>query len=157
MKEFSKEHIEINGVDYKLFLNRKGIIAWEKISKISKIAESMKNKYSNLVKDDNAEPMEIGDGVNPFEIAGESVNAIDDIENDEKDILDSYAKLYWIMMYEEHKLNIGEVRALFSVAVEEYGRDALIDLATQMIEDSNTEKNVNDNLKKLEALRPKKK
>ena len=33
MKELSKETINIGGEDYTLFLNRKGIVAWEKYSK----------------------------------------------------------------------------------------------------------------------------
>ena len=31
MQEFSKEKIEIAGVEYTLFLNRKGILSWETV------------------------------------------------------------------------------------------------------------------------------
>ena len=41
MQEFSKEKIEIAGVEYTLFLNRKGILSWENITKASKKAEEV--------------------------------------------------------------------------------------------------------------------
>ena len=84
MKDFSKEIINIDGEDYTLFLNRKGIIAWEKYAneENSKLSEISK-KYDNIL-DTNAE---ITEDTNPFE-------DIEDIEEDVNTASNSYKKLY---------------------------------------------------------------
>ncbi len=146
MKEFSKEIINIGGVDYTLFLNRKGIIAWENITK----ALRKKSQLEETLNDINQEIV-INDGDNPFEIS-----KVDEVLSAEDEAIEYYAKLYWIMLYEEHKLDYSKAKELFEKAIDEYGLDALGDLALQMIEDANTNKNENKELKKLAALRPKK-
>ena len=151
MKEFSKEVINIDGVDYTLFLNRKGIITWEKLTKATSKANEIEKKYRNLGTT-NEEEIEIKDGDNPFELVGEYSL---EIEKDEQELINLYIKLYWIMLYEEHKLNLKDVEELWNKAVNEYGADALIQLGVQMIEEANTNKQ-NNNLKKLDALKPKK-
>ena len=148
MKEFSKEIINIGGVDYTLFLNRKGIVAWENITKAARKQSDLEATVSKLQKD---EEIIIKDGDNPFEISH-----ADEILSAENETQDYYAKLYWIMLYEEHKLDYSEVQKLFNQAVEEYGIDALAELAVQMLEDANINKSENNELKKLTALRPKK-
>ena len=151
MKEFSKEVINIDGVDYTLFLNRKGIITWEKLTKATSKASEIEKKYRNF-NETNEEEIEIKDGDNPFELVGEDSL---EIEKDEQELINLYIKLYWIMLYEEHKLNLKDVEELWNKAVSEYGADALIQLGIQMIEEANTNKQSN-NLKKLDALKPKK-
>lgn len=151
MKEFSKEVINIDGVDYTLFLNRKGIITWEKLTKATSKANEIEKKYRNL-GETSEEEIEIKDGDNPFELVGEDSL---EIEKDEQELINLYIKLYWIMLYEEHKLNLKDVEELWNKAVNEYGADALIQLGIQMIEEANTNKQSN-NLKKLDALKPKK-
>lgn len=147
MKEFSKEIINIGGVDYTLFLNRKGIVAWESITK----AMREKTKLEKTLSDINADKeISIKDGDNPFEISH-----ADEILSAENQAKDYYAKLYWIMLYEEHKLDYSKAEELFDKAIEEYGLDALGELAIQMIEDANKNKSENNELKKLAALRPK--
>ena len=146
MKEFSKEIINIGGVDYTLFLNRKGIVAWENITKATRKKSEIEKTVNNL-KDE----IIIKDGDNPFEIshAEELLAAQNETQN-------YYAKLYWIMLYEEHKLDYSKAEEIFNQAVEEYGLDALAELAMQMLEDANINKSGNNELKKLTALRPKK-
>lgn len=146
MKEFSKEIINIGGVDYTLFLNRKGVIAWENITK----ARRNKSKLEETINDINQD-IEVRDGDNPFEIA-----KVDEVLSAEDEAIEYYDKLYWIMLYEEHKLDYSVVKDLFQQAIKEYGLDALGELAAQMIEDANTNRNENNELKKLAALRPKK-
>ena len=154
MKDFSKEIINIDGVDYTLFLNRKGIVAWEKITKVSRKANDIENRYKNIgVFDEKTEEIQIKDGDNPFELLGEEESQL---EKDEKQLIEFYIKLYWIMLYENHKLDITDVENLWAKAVEEYGIDQLVDLAMQMIEDANSNRTGNNNLKNLNALRPKK-
>lgn len=149
MKDFSKEIINIDGEDYTLFLNRKGIIAWEKYAneENSKLSEISK-KYDNIL-DTNAE---ITDDTNPFE-------NIEDIEEDVNTVSNTYKKLYWIMLYENHKFSLSKASELYDKAVEEYGEGQIIALGNQMIEDANIDKFAKDNseLKNLTALRPKKK
>ena len=148
MKEFSKEIINIGGVDYTLFLNRKGIVAWENITKAMREKTNLENTLSDIQND---KEINIQDGDNPFEISH-----ADDILSAESQAKEIYSKLYWIMLYETHKLNYSEVEKLFDKAIEEYGLDALGELAIQMIEDANKNTNENNELKKLTALRPKK-
>ena len=150
MKEFSKETIEIDGKEYSLFLNRKGIVAWEKFceDENKKIAE-MQNKYSNLLQ--NAENSnELNDDTNPFE----GLEAMDDLEEQAKIITKSFQRLYWIMLYTEHQLKVSEVEKLYNQACEEYGEDALVSLGKQMIEDASSDRVTNKELKNLAALRP---
>ena len=151
MKEFGKEIIEIDGKEYTLFLNRKGVITWEKITNAIHKAEAIEKKYQNLDINGLGEDVEIKEGDNPFELA-DNINL--DIEDDSEEMLIIYKKLYWIMLYEEHKLDYKDVEILWDKAVEEYGVDQLVELAFQMIEDANTNKT--SNLKNLKALRPKK-
>ena len=146
MKDFSKETINIAGKDYTLFLNRKGIVAWEKYAKEenSKLAE-MSTKYDDLLE----EVIEINDDTDPFE-------NIDGIEEDANIVSKSYRKLYWIMLYENHKLSLKEVNELYDKAVEEYGEEQIFALAQQMIKEANIDKmgESNKEIKKLPALKP---
>ncbi len=151
MKEFGKEIIEIDGKEYTLFLNRKGILTWEKITNAIQKAEEIENKYKDIKDLGSNEEIEIQDGDNPFELAD---NVKLDIEEDNERMLVIYKKLYWIMLYENHKLDYKEVESLWDKAVEEYGEGQLVELAFQMIEDANTDKTTK--LKNLKALRPKK-
>ena len=149
MKEFSKEIINIDGVDYTLFLNRKGIVAWERITKASQRQEELKSKIEGL---NSNEELEIKAGDNPFEISG-----ADDILEAEEQSKSYYKKLFWVMLYENHKLDYKDVEILFDKAVTEYGYESLIELSLQMLEDANINQSENNELKKLTALRPKKK
>lgn len=145
MNEISKERIEISGVEYTLFLNRRGLIAWEKYSKEeNRKLQEMQNKY-NIVED-----IEISDETDPF--AG-----VEDFEEDSKIVSTTFKRLYWIMLYTEHKLSLTQVNELYDKACEEYGETQLIELAQQMIEDMNIDKVSKTKLKNLTALRPKKK
>lgn len=155
MKEFSKEKIEIGGEEYTLFLNRKGIVSWEKITQLQKQAKTLENKYKGLqgIDLDNDIPIEVKDGDNPFEIAGS--DEIDGIEEDEKKLRDIYVKFYWIALYENHKLPLSKVEELFNEAEKEYGLEQLVNLSNQMVEDANSNK-YGAKTKKLKALRPKK-
>lgn len=148
MKEFSKEIINIDGVDYTLFLNRKGIVAWENITKATKRQNELRDKIKGLKSD---EEIEIKAGDNPFEISG-----ADDILEAEEQSKTYYKKLFWIMLYENHKLDYKDVEVLFDKAVTEYGYESLIELSLQMLEDANINQSENNELKKLTALRPKK-
>lgn len=153
MKEFSKEVIEIDGKEYTLFLNRKGIVAWEKFSrKEQEKLENSKSDYDELFEKDKQE-VEITNETNPFE----GLEKLDNMSDDEKLLSTSYRKLYWIMLYTEYKLSIEEVNKLYDIACNEYGEKQLIALGVQMVEDANSNLiNKNNELKNLKALRPSK-
>nr|DAN14396.1 MAG TPA: hypothetical protein [Bacteriophage sp.] len=144
MNEISKERIEISGVEYTLFLNRQGLVSWEKYSREENAKlQEMETKYANVSN-------EITDDTNPFEAVNEELN-------DSEIVSKTFRKLYWIMLYTEHKLSLAQVNELYDKACEEYGEVQLIQLAQQMIEDMNIDKISKTELKNLTALRPKKK
>lgn len=153
MKEFSKEVIEIDGKEYTLFLNRKGIVAWEKYRKEEQeIWVKHQNEYAKLIE--NQEKTEaITNETNPFE----GLDDLDNVSEDRKLMTKMYKKLYWIMLYTEYKMSLEEVSKLYESACEEYGEGQLMALAVQMIEDANTNLvNKDKQLKNLKALRPSK-
>lgn len=156
MQEFSKEKIEIAGTEYTLFLNRKGILSWENITKASKIAEEAQERNKDLIeKLDTDEPIKVADNDNPFDYANDE--ELDKIEAELEKLKEIYIKFYWIALYENHKLSVSEVKDLFIEAEKEYGLEQLVNLANQMVEDANKNKYGTTEIKKLKALRPAKK
>ena len=150
MKEFSQEIIEVDGKQYKLFLNRKGLVSWENITKVQKQASALENKYKNVEnKIEDGEPIKVDNNANPFDYAGDEVDSIDE---DEKLIKDIYIKFYWIALYENHKMPLDEVEKLFYKAEEECGLEELVTVANELIENINKDKYGNKELKKLKAL-----
>lgn len=150
MKELSKEIINIDGVDYTLFLNRAGIVAFENYTKKEQQEiRDLSKKYSEI--DTNVDFEKLDDNANPFD----GVEELDDIDEDSKKLSNIFKRLYWIMWYTEHKLSISEASDLYDKAVQEYGAGQLILLGQQMIEEVNTDPNAN--LKNLAALKPTKK
>lgn len=158
MKEISKEFIEIDGNEYTLFLNRKGIVAYERFCKEElKELEEVGEKYKKTVEIfESTENPVIDDETNPFE--GLEDIADDEAEKNEALIRKMYIKLYWIMLYENHKLSLTEVEELYKKAITEYGEEQVKALGDQMVEEVNTmpENVKQENLKNLKALKPKK-
>lgn len=158
MKEISKEIIEIDGKEYTLFLNRKGIVAYERYCKEeAKQLEEVQEKVEKTAKIlESDEDLVIDDNTNPFD-------GLEDIAEDEADknkalITKMYVKLYWIMLYENHKLSLSQVEDLYKKAITEYGENQLKALGDQMFEEVNTmpDNIKQENLKNLKALKPKK-
>ena len=154
MKELSKETIEIGGKEYTLFLNRKGIVAWEKYTKQEEEKyQELQKKYASLDLDKIVNNFdELDDKTNPFE----GLEEIDDMESDKELLIKLYERLYWIMLYTKHKLSISEAKELYDQARKEYGDEQIVLLGKQMIDDVNNDPNQNENLKNLKALRPRK-
>jgi len=149
VKEIGKEFIEIGGVEYTLFLNRKGIIAWEKYaSEEKKVVEKLSAEFekaqaAGVIKEDT----------NPFE----DLDIVDKLEGKNESVTKYYQKLYWIMLYDKHKLSFEKVKELYTKACEEYGEEQIIQLGTQMVEDANENlmsEAQKTELKNLKALRP---
>lgn len=145
MKEFSQEIIEIGGVEYTLFLNRAGILAWERYSQ--KENEEVYNLNELYNKINNEKEVVITDETNPLEDA-------ETLLKSEEGTLNSYKKLFWILLSTNHKTPYSEALKLFDKACEEYGRTQVIALEDQMMSDANTDRvSENTELKKLTALR----
>lgn len=160
MKELSKEIINIDGVDYTLFLNRTGVVAWEKYTKndTDKI-RALQEKYKNINVDEIEKEIDkamdidsVDDNVNPFE----GIDEINDISEDQKILESIYKKLYWIMLYTEHKLSISDASNLFDKACEEYGFEQVMLLGKQMLDEVNNDPTPKE-LKNLAALKSTKK
>ena len=141
-KKFSEEIIEIDGKEYTLFMNRQGVVNWEKITKLKEKSQKYQEKYIDLNED-----FELTDDFDPFQ-------EDKTLEDDVNEMHDIYSKFYWIALYTNHKFTISEANELFEKAMEEYGFEQLSDLAQQMLDNVNT--NTNQNLKNLKALKPKK-
>ena len=110
MKEFSKEIIEIGDQEYTLFLNREGIVAWERFcKKEQEEVQKMQEKYKNI-----EESINITEDTNPFD-------GIEDIDNDGEIVSIMYERLYWIMLYTEHKFTPTQAKELYDKAFSEYG------------------------------------
>ncbi len=145
MKEFSKEIIEIGDQEYTLFLNREGIVAWERFcKKEQEEVQKMQEKYKNI-----EESINITEDTNPFD-------GIEDIDNDAETVSIMYERLYWIMLYTEHKFTPTQAKELYDKAVAEYGEEQIILLGNQMIEEANKDNVSKKNLKNLAALKSKK-
>ena len=145
MKEFSKEIIEIGDQEYTLFLNREGIVAWERFcKKEQEEVQKMQEKYKNI-----EESINITEDTNPFD-------GIEDIDNDAEIVSIMYERLYWIMLYTEHKFTPTQAKELYDKAVAEYGEEQIILLGNQMIEEANKDNVSKKNIKNLAALKSKK-
>jgi predicted AlkP superfamily phosphohydrolase/phosphomutase len=151
MNDFSKEVIEIDGVEYTLFLNRAGLVAIEKFTKeeMQKVEEAQ--KLANFMEDNNAE---INDDTDPLEGLDKVEEALNSIDTVKRDI---YKKMFWIMLRTTHKLTPNECFELYDKAIEEYG-EQVNKLIDQIVEDINIDKYTpkveNKNVKNLKALRP---
>ena len=147
MKEFSQEVIEIDGKEYTLLLNRAGILAWERYSqKENEEIYKMKDLYNKISNEKN---VDITDDTDPLADA-------ETLLKSEEQTLNSYKKLFWILLREHHKIPYSEALELFDKACEEYGRIQVTKLEEQMMQDANRDlvTKENSNLKKLAALRP---
>lgn len=151
MNNFSKEVIDIDGVEYTLFLNRMGLVAIEKFTKEEMgEAQKLQKITSNVNKE---EGFEINDDTDPFE-GLEGVEEL--LDNSEKIQKEVYKKMFWVMLRTTHKLTPKECFDLYDRAIEIYGSQVnrLID---QIVEDVNIDKysiEENKNVKNLKALRP---
>ena len=153
MNELSKETIEIDGVEYTLFLNRVGLVAIEKYTreelnnakKLEKIEEDIINKGN----------VEITDDTDPFSgLEGEVADAINNVDTLTSDI---YKKSFWIMLNTTHKLTYKDSCDLYDKAIKIYGIEQVNALIDQIVDDVNKNKyqpETNQNVKNLKALRP---
>lgn len=144
MRNFSEEVIEVDGKEYKLFLNRVGISLWEKTTKFSEFLKLINKQYGDLEEND----IEISDEFNPNEI----LNKYENVDNDEETLRKSVVMFYCIVLSKNHNFNLNETKEWFASAEKDYGIDQLTALMIQMIENANIPTQ-SDNLKNLKALK----
>lgn len=142
MKNFSEEVIEVNGEEYKLFLNRAGISLWEKTTKFSEFLKLIGKQYGDM------EDIEVSDDFNPNEILGKYEN----VDNDEETLRKSVVMFYCIALSKNHNMSLNETKEWFASAENDYGIDQLTALMIQMIENANIPTQ-SENLKNLKALK----
>ena len=142
----SEEIIEIGGKEYKLFLNRTGIVNWEKMTKLKEKSKEIQ-EYTKKLEEESE--IELTDDANPFELYDTSE---EEMNSKMDEMTDIFAKLYWVMLYKYHKLSISEAKKLFDEAVEEYGLEQLSQLGNQMLENANKD-NMGKPRKNLKALK----
>lgn len=142
MKNFSEEVIEVNGKEYKLFLNRAGISLWEKTTKFSEFLKLIGKQYGDM------EDIEVNDDFNPNEILGKYEN----VDNDEETLRKSVVMFYCIALSKNHNMSLNETKEWFASAENDYGIDQLTALMIQMIENANIPTQ-SENLKNLKALK----
>lgn len=147
MNNFSEEIIEVEGIEYKLFLNRAGISLWEKTTKFSEFAKLLEKKYKGGV--DLDKELEIDDEFNPNSMLEE----FSDIDEDEEKLTKSITMFYCIALSKNHNLNLAQTKEWFKKAEEEYGIEQLTALMVQMIENANVSAAGSNNLKNLKALK----
>ena len=137
--------MEIDGKEYTLSLNRKGVEAIEKYTKLSSKAEELQNItfMSDYVD-------EIAIDENPF--AG-----LNEEETTQKldEMMEMMKRVLWICLWENHKLNIEQVRELLVKIVEDNDKfEELNDKVQKLIEGVN--KQPSGGLKNLKALKAQK-
>lgn len=152
MKEhFTEEIVEIDGKEYTLFLNRKGVVNWEnKTQFVGKMRTAEKITNELVSKMD----IELKDDTNPFEMY-DNFNEEDELSQKEvNEIIEMYAILYWVMLYTHHKFSPKEAREVFDKAIEEYGKNQIVELGNMMIEKVNKDISPKKQLKNLLAQKP---
>ena len=161
-KSFSQEIIEIDGKEYTLFLNRAGIVLWEKSTKFDEFQKLLAKKYEGIdVLDDDAELV-----INEDTIPTDLMNGLENLDEDEEKLRETIIKFYWIALSKFHNLKLSEVRELMDKAEngtfqedgtpndDAYGFEQLVALMTQMLENANSNLSQLNALKNLKALKP---
>lgn len=136
--------MEIGGNEYILSLNRKGIEAIEKYTKISKKKEKVEQTRKRLEYVDEIQLDE-----NPF---AEMDDTLEETMNENIEML---KRILWILLWDNHKKNIEEVRELMIKIIEEGKISELNNNISELIERANKEMNGNE-LKNLKALKAQK-
>ena len=151
MNGISRETIEIDGKEYKLFLNRDGIVAWELYS--NKEKAQVREQYNELkpLMSKFTDEKIIESETNPIENA----KKVSEINDEDARAIELYKKLYWIMLSTDQKMTYKEASELIDKAIKEYGAEQIILLGVQMLQDANTDKFKNNDIKNLPALRQK--
>lgn len=134
----------IDGTEYILSLNRKGVEAVEKYTKISGRKKELEQTKKRV---EYVDEIKIGD--NPFEEIDDS------LEERVNENLEMIKRILWICLWDNHKLNIEEVRELLIKVIDEDKLEELNNNISKLVEGVNKQMGGN-NLKNLKALKAQK-
>lgn len=134
----------IDGTEYTLSLNRKGVEAVEKYTKISEKKKEIEDIQKKVQYVD-----EIKIDENPFE------DIDDSLENKMNDNLEMLKRILWIMLWDNHKLNIEQTRELLVKIIEEGKMEELNSNISKLVEGVNKQL-AGEGLKNMKALKAQK-
>lgn len=134
----------IDGTEYILSLNRKGVEAVEKYTKISGKRKELEQTKKRV---EYVEEIKIDE--NPFEEIDDS------LEDKVNENLEMIKRILWICLWDNHKLNIEEVRELLIKIIDEDKLEELNNNISKLVEGVNKQMGGN-NLKNLKALKAQK-
>ena len=134
----------IDGTEYILSLNRKGVEAVEKYTKISGKRKELEQTKKRV---EYVEEIKIDE--NPFEEIDDS------LEEKVNENLEMIKRILWICLWDNHKLNIEEVRELLIKIIDEDKLEELNNSISKLVEGVNKQMGGN-NLKNLKALKAQK-
>lgn len=134
----------IDGKEYILSLNRKGV---EAIEKYTKLSGRRKEIEQNKKRAEHVENISIDE--NPFE------EIDDNFEERVNDNLEMLKRMLWIMLWDTHKLNIEDTRELLIKVLEEEKLEELNNNIAKLVEGVNKQMG-GSGLKNLKALKAQK-
>ena len=137
--------MKIGEEEYTLSLNRKGLEAIEKYTKLSQKAKDFKNIS---FEQEYVEKISIDD--DPF--AG---SEIEEKEEKLEEMMEMLKRVLWICLWENHKLNIEQVRELLVKIIDENKFEELNSKIQMLIEGVNKNPEMTE-LKNLKALKAQK-
>ena len=143
MMNSNQETLVVDGKEYVLTLNRKGVEAIEKYTNLSKKKEKLEKmsvKGSN--KDEYIENISLDE--DPFADIG-------DVEENLEETMELLKRTLWICLWERHHMNIEEVRELIVKIIDEDKLDELNSAIEKLTEGVN--KTPSDYLKNTKALK----
>ena len=143
MMNSNQETLVVDGKEYVLTLNRKGVEAIEKYTNLSKKKEKLEKmsvKGSN--KDEYIENISLDE--DPFADIG-------DVEENLEETMELLKRTLWICLWERHHMNIEEVRELIVKIIDEDKLDELNSAIEKLTEGVN--KTPSDSLKNTKELK----
>lgn len=137
--------MQIDGNEYILSLNRKGLEAIERYTKLSQRTKELK-----IISFEQEYVDEIGIDDDPF-----AESKLDKKEEELDKMMEILKRVLWICLWENHKLNIEQVRELLVKLIDENKFEELNTKIQTLIEGVNKNPEMNE-LKNLKALKAQK-
>lgn len=141
------ETITVGGEEYILTLNRKGIEAIEKYTRLKDKADGIREfAQKGLIEHVD----EISLDEDPF------ADVQDNAEEKMNEVLELIKRVLWICLWDTHHLNIEQVRELIVKIIDENKLDELNDKIEKLVQNATKEQTSGDYLKNMKALKAQK-
>lgn len=139
----NQEILVVGGKEYILSLNRKGVEAIEKYTNLSKKKDRLM-KIGKETKEEYKEEIALDE--DPFADLG------DDMDDDIEETMELLKRTLWVCLWENHHMNIEQVRELIIEIIDEDKLDELNDVISKLTDGVNsTPKGYLKNTKALRA------